>query len=87
MSANYVDDHRVMLGDRDITDFCSDLTLTDELGALSLELTFKVLMSHWTKYLPNLGLAPGDKIKVVNHGTNVFSGRTVKVGLDGSQCH
>ncbi len=84
MGANYVDDHRVMLGNRDITDFCSDLTLTDELGALSVELTFKVLMSNGTKYLPNLGLAPGNKIKVVNHETTVFSGQAVKVGLDGS---
>ena len=30
------------------------------------------------------GLTPGDKLKVINHGTEVFSGVILTVGLDGS---
>lgn len=89
MAAGYVDDHRLVLyrdgaAPRDITEFASDMTLTDDLDQLAAELTFTVLVSEWDKYVPKLALAPGDKVRVVNHGATVFSGIIVTVGLDGS---
>ena len=53
----------------------------DELEALSVELTFTALRNHL--YDPNMtwpGLKPGDKLKVVNHGTEIFSGVILMVG-------
>lgn len=38
----------------------------------------------WDKYTPALNLAPGGKIRIVNHGNTVFSGVVVTVTLDGT---
>ena len=89
MAAGYVDDHRVILyrdgaAARDITAFCGDLTAKDDLDALSVEVTFHIFKSVWDKYTPALNLAPGDKIRIVNHGNAVFSGVVVTVTLDGT---
>ena len=89
MAAGYVDDHRVILyrdgaAARDITAFCGDLTAKDDLDALSVEVTFNIFKSVWDKYTPALNLAPGDKIRIVNHGNTVFSGVIVTVTLDGT---
>lgn len=89
MAAGYVDDHRVILyrdgaAARDITAFCGDLTAKDDLDALSVEVTFHIFKSVWDKYTPALNLAPGDKIRIVNHGNTVFSGVIVTVTLDGT---
>ena len=89
MAAGYVDDHRVILyrdgaAARDITAFCGDLTAKDDLDALSVEVTFHIFKSVWDKYTPALNLAPGDKIRIVNHGNTVFSGVVVTVTLDGT---
>lgn len=87
MGSAYVDDHRFILcaSGQDITPWVSSPEARDELEALSVELTFTALRNHL--YDPNMtwpGLAPGDKLKVVNHGTEVFSGVILTVGLDGS---
>ena len=89
MAAGYVDDHRLILyrdgaAARDITAFCGDLTAKDDLDALSVEVTFHIFKSVWDKYTPALNLAPGDKIRIVNHGNTVFSGVIVTVTLDGT---
>lgn len=83
------DDHRLILyrdgqEPRDITQFIGDLTATDELNALSVELTFSQIISPWDKYVPKINLSPGDKVRVNNKGNDIFSGVIVKVGLDGS---
>ena len=83
------DDHRLILyrdgqAARDITAFISDLTATDELNALSVEVTFTQLVSPWDKYVPELNLSPGDKVRINNNGKDLFAGVIVKVGLDGN---
>ena len=87
MGSAYVDDHRFILcaSGQDITPWVSSPEARDELEALSVELTFTALRNHL--YDPNMtwpGLKPGDKLKVVNHGTEIFSGVILTVGLDGS---
>ena len=89
MAAGYVDDHRLTLyrdgaDPRDITPQVSDMTLTDDLDTLSAELTFTVLKSPWDKYMPQLGLAPGDKVRVSNHDHSVFSGIIISASIDGA---
>ncbi len=89
MPASVVDEHRLILyrdgtQSQDITEFIGNLTATDELNALSVELTFDQILSPWDKYVPKLNLSPGDKVRVNNHGVDVYSGVIVKVGLDGS---
>ncbi len=89
MPANMVDDHRLILyrdgaQPQDITEFIGNMTATDELNALSVELTFDQIISPWDKYVPKLNLSPGDKVRVNNHGKDIFSGVIVKVGLDGA---
>ena len=91
MGSAYVDDHRFWHypkgggAGQEITQWVSAPEARDELEALSVELTFTALRNQL--YDPNMtwpGLTPGDKLKVVNHGTEVFSGVILTVGLDGS---
>lgn len=89
MAREYVDDHRLYLyrtggASEDITDFISGLTARDERNALSVELSFSVLDNPRDALVPDLDISPGDKVRVVNHGLEVFSGTVVTVSLDGS---
>lgn len=91
MAYGYVDEHRLYLersgeAARDITAFVGDLTATDDITALSVELTGTQLVSQWDKYVPKLALAPGDKLRLRNEaaGADVFVGQLVTVGLDGA---
>lgn len=91
MGSAYVDNHRFWHypkgggAGQEITQWVSAPEARDELEALSVELTFTALRNQL--YDPNMtwpGLTPGDKLKVVNHGTEVFSGVILTVGLDGN---
>ena len=90
MAAGYVDDHRFWLyregaSPMDITNWVGSPESRDELDALSVELTFSVVRNQlYDPYLTWPGVAPGNKLKVVNHGREVFSGTVITVGLDGS---
>lgn len=91
MAYGYVDEHRLYLersgqAVRDITAFVGDLTATDDITALSVELTGTQLVSQWDKHVPKLALAPGDKLRLRNEaaGADVFVGQLVTVGLDGA---
>ncbi len=89
MARDYVDDHRLLLYQEgrpvgDITDRIGDLTARDERNALSVELSFSVLTNPRDVLVPALKVRPGDKVRVVNHGLEVFSGMVTRVGLDGS---
>ncbi len=86
--ADRVDDHRVLV-DRsgtlqDITPLVGDLTATDDLETLAVEVGFTLLVSPWDRYVPTGVLAPGSKLHIRNHGVDVWSGVVVTVGLDGS---
>lgn len=89
MGREYVDDHRFLLYKNgtgtDITEAVTGPELRDELSALSAELTFQAVRNNFKdKYMHWCGAEPGDKLRVVNHGTEVFSGEVLTVGLDGS---
>ena len=91
MGRDYVDDHRFWYypaaggAGQDITQWVSGPEARDELEALSVELTFTALRNNlYDRYMTWPGLAPGDKLKVVNHDVEVFSGVIRNVGLDGS---
>lgn len=93
MAQAYVDDHHVILYQtdkeaRDITAFCSDLQLREELSALSREVSFAVFQNPYDKYVADLGLSAGDKIRIINQGggqsTEIFAGIVSTVTLDGS---
>lgn len=89
MGTQYVDDHRFMLCKgstvTDITRAVSGPEARDELDALSVELTFTAVRNNnRDKYMHWYGIEPGDKLRVVNHGREVFSGVILTVGLDGT---
>lgn len=89
MGRAYVDDHRFLLyrdgAAVDITEAVTGPELRDELSALSLELSFTAVRNNLKdKYMHWCNAEPGDKLRVVNHGVEVFSGVVLTVGLDGS---
>lgn len=89
MGTQYVDDHRFLLYKgstvTDITEAVSSPEARDELSALSVELIFTAVRNNnRDKYMHWYDIQPGDKIRVVNHGAEVFSGVILTVGLDGT---
>lgn len=86
--ADRADDHRVLLDSggtlKDITPLVGDLTATDDLETLAVEVGFTLLVSPWDRYVPTGVLEPGSKLRIRNHGVDVWSGVVVTVGLDGS---
>lgn len=88
MAYDYVDAHRLIRyrggQARDITAFAGDLQAVDELNALSVELSFGVIVAPWDQYVEKDIVVPGDKLRVVNHDLTVFSGQVESVGLDGA---
>ena len=89
MGTQYVDDHRFLLYKgstvTDITEAVSSPEARDELSALSVELTFTAVRNNnRDKYMHWYNIEPGDKIRVVNHGVEVFSGVILTVDLDGT---
>ena len=87
MAYGYVDAHRLIRyrggQARDITAFAGDLQAVDELGTLSVELSFGVIVAPWDQYVEKNIVVPGDKLRVVNHDLTVFSGQVESVTLDG----
>lgn len=87
MAYDYVDAHRLIRyrggQARDITAFAGDLQAVDELGTLSVELTFGVIVAPWDQYVEKNIVQPGDKLRVVNHDLTVFAGQVESVTLDG----
>lgn len=87
MAYDYVDAHRLIRyrggQARDITAFVGDLQAVDELGTLSVELSFGVIVAPWDQYVEKNIVVPGDKLRVVNHDLTVFSGQVESVTLDG----
>ena len=87
MAYDYVDAHRLIRyrggQARDITAFAGDLQAVDELGTLSVELSFGVIVAPWDQYVEKDIVVPGDKLRVVNHDLTVFSGQVESVTLDG----
>lgn len=87
MAYGYVDAHRLIRyrggQARDITAFAGDLQAVDELGTLSVELSFGVIVAPWDQYVEKDIVQPGDKLRVVNHDLTVFSGQVESVTLDG----
>ena len=87
MAYDYVDAHRLIRyrggQARDITAFAGDLQAVDELGTLSVELSFGVIVAPWDQYVEKNIIVPGDKLRVVNHDLTVFSGQVESVTLDG----
>ena len=89
MGLSQVDDHRFLLYQdgvvRDITEVVSSPELRDELDALSVEVSFTALRNNLNdKYAHWYNIAPGDKLRIVNGGAEVFSGVILEVGQDGS---
>ncbi|MEG1683700.1 MAG: hypothetical protein RR295_07710 [Oscillospiraceae bacterium] len=90
MGRQFVDDHRFFLyhdgdGGTDITAAVSAPELQDDLSALSVELSFQAVRNQLRDpYLRWCGAAPGDKLRVMNHGSEIFSGVILSVDLDGS---
>ena len=89
MGTQYVDDHRFLLykggAVTDITEAVDAPEARDELSALSVEVSFTAVRNNnRDPYMHWYGIEPGDKLRVVNHGAEVFSGVILTVGLDGA---
>ena len=89
MGTRYVDDHRFLLykggAVTDITEAVNAPEARDELSALSVEVSFTAVRNNnRDRYMHWYGIEPGDKLRIMNHDDEVFSGVVLTVGLDGA---
>lgn len=78
--------YKLICNNTDITKFISNLTTSDNLDSLSVELSFTIPKKPKDKYLtasaPKINC--GDEIKLKNDDTEIFSGIVLNVGFDGN---
>lgn len=69
----------------DITRFCGNVSITDNLDSITVELAFTIVKNPQDRYItssrPNP--VPGDKIDVIGDTRTLFSGIITEVSLDG----
>lgn len=78
--------YRLYCNGTDITNFISDLSTTDNIDSLSVEMSFKMPFNPKDKYLTasTPKISCGDKILFKNENTEIFRGIVLSVDLDGS---
>lgn len=83
-----MNDYKLLCNGADITGRIGDLSVTDEIDALSMQLTFKIAQNPRDRYFPPNTIAPGDRIQLFNADAMLFRGLVIVAGLDGSvQCN
>lgn len=69
----------------DITRFCGNVSITDNLDSITVELAFTIVKNPQDRYItssrPNP--VPGDKIDVIGDTRTLFSGIITEISLDG----
>ena len=66
----------------DITSQTANLSSTDEMNTLSVEVGFSINANPLDKYIPKLAVQVGDKIKIMNKDVEVFQGVVTEDSLD-----
>ena len=79
-----MDNYKLLVNGFDITGRVGGLSSTEDIDALSVQLSFTVVKNPHDTYIPAFTLAPGDKIQLFNNQSLVFRGIVIKTGLDGS---
>ena len=66
----------------DITSQTSNLSSSDEMNTLSVEVSFSIDANPLDKYIPKLAVQVGDKIKIMNKDKEIFQGVITEDSLD-----
>lgn len=69
----------------DITRFCGDLSITDSLESITVELSFTAVKNPRDRYITDSRpkIVPGDKVDVIGDTRTLFSGIITEVSLAG----
>lgn len=69
----------------DITRFCGDLSITDNLDSITVELSFTTVKNPQDRYITSSRpvIVPGDKVDVIGDTRTLFSGIITEVNLSG----
>jgi len=66
----------------DITSQTANLSSSDEMNTLSVEVSFSINANPLDKYIPKLAVQVGDKIKIMNKDKEIFQGVITEDSLD-----
>ena len=80
------ENYRVVCGGYEITDYVSNLEMSEDINALSAELSFNIPVNPKDKYL-TYAVKPiecGDKVFFYNGDVELFRGIVLEVGIDGT---
>lgn len=75
--------YKVLHNGNDITAYVSNLSLKDNIEAISTELTFAIPFNPRDRYLNAPKIEPGDKVRFVNDSRELFSGIIINTDIDG----
>ena len=69
----------------DITRFCGNLSITDNLDSITVELSFTTAKNPQDRYITAARpvIVPGDKVDVIGDTRTLFSGIITEVSLSG----
>lgn len=79
-----MDHYRLLANGFDITQKTGELKSSEDIDALSVQLSFCVAKNPHDQYMPPFTIAPGDKIHFFNGSTLIFRGIVVKTDLTGN---
>lgn len=68
---------------QNITPFVSDVSLTDAVDMLSVELSFNTAKNTRDRYMPGVNISPGEKIALYNGENEIFAGIVITSDTDG----
>jgi len=75
--------YRMMHNNKDITGYCSEVSLNDNIDTISKELTFSIPFNPKDRYLHPPDIEPGDRVGWNNDNNEIFYGIVISVSLDG----
>lgn len=69
----------------DITRFCGNLSITDNLDSITVELSFSTVKNPQDRYITSSRpvIIPGDKVDVIGDTRTLFSGIITDIGISG----
>lgn len=76
--------HKLLINGHDVTKRAGDITSTEDLDQLSVQLSFCLAHNPHDKYLPPGLTRPGDRVQLFNNSKMIFQGILIQSGLDGT---
>lgn len=76
--------YKLLINGTDVTPRAGEISSTEDLEQLSVQLSFRLAHNPHDKYLPSGRTQPGDRVQLFHDSVLIFRGIVVQSGLDGT---